>query len=205
MGRTQGSHVTGATMDEVRPLLDENHYLGSRCADPVHCFADRAPGGLLGDTGTPLAAIVYAAPTNRYFGRGALEIVRLVRNPEYRTPLSSLVSWSLRWLRRQGRYDFAISYADSGHGHHGGIYQACSFVYVGMTKGHWRWQNATTGETVSNRSFEQRRPAYREGWDKERTSPKHLYFAPLSTRKRQVLNRFQWEELPYPKPEGKAR
>ena len=75
-------HMTGATLAEVRPLLRAHHYLGAKTADPMFCFALREEGGMFGDTGEPVAAIVYASPINRYFGSGAIELTRLVRNDE---------------------------------------------------------------------------------------------------------------------------
>lgn len=192
--------MTGATAAEVWPLLRDHHYLGRRTADPMFCFAWRKSGGLLGDTGEPQAAIVYTAPINRYFGDGATELARLVRVPELKLPLSQFVGWSLRWLRKNTDLAYVLSYADSGAGHHGGIYQALSFDYVMLSKGHGGWKNPETGETVSSRAFDQRRPEFRKGWQRTRSSPKFLYVKPLREKRSKLLARFGWEAMPYPKP-----
>ena len=84
-------------MEEVRPLLQAHHYLGGRCADPIKVFAWRRIGGLFGDTGDPIAAVLYNSPANFNFGRGAIELGRLVRAPGLGCPLSSFVAWTLRW------------------------------------------------------------------------------------------------------------
>lgn len=192
--------MTGATAEEVWPLLRDHHYLGRRTADPMHVFAWREGGGLFGDFGPPLAAIVYTAPANKFFGKGAVELSRLVRTPEFEQPLSRFVAWSIRWLRANTPTAYVLSYADTGAGHHGGIYQALSFDYVAISAGNTQWRNPATDEVVSGRSFDQRRPAFREGWVRERSSPKHLYIKPVRERRAKLLDRFGWEPLPYPKP-----
>lgn len=193
--------MTGATLAEVRPLLRRHHYLGAKTADPMYCFAWRQAGGLFGDTGKPLAAIVYASPINRYFGASCVELTRLVRNDTLTEPLSKFVAWSLRWLRANTDLRYCLSYADGAAGHHGGIYQALSFDFVAISTGNSRWRNPTTGETVSGRSFDQRRPEYRIGWERVRSGQKFLYVRPLNERRTHMLARFGWEPLKYPKPD----
>ena len=193
-------HPTGATLAEIRHLLADFHYLGAKTADPMHCFAWRRTGGMFGDTGEPVAAIVYASPINRYFGSGCVELTRLVRNDELNQPLSKFVSWSLRWLRANTDLLYCLSYADGAAGHHGGIYQALSFDFVATSSGNTRWHNPATGENVSGRSFDQRRHEYRMGWERVRSGKKFLYIKNLNERRPQLLKRFGWTALPYPKP-----
>ena len=194
-------HMTGATLAEVRPLLRAHHYLGAKTADPMFCFALREEGGMFGDTGEPVAAIVYASPINRYFGSGAIELTRLVRNDEVKEPLSRFVAWSLRWLKTNTDLKYCLSYADGAAGHHGGIYQALSFDFVATSKGNARWLNPETGETVSGRSFDQRRPEYRVGWSRVKSGEKFLYIRALNERRSLLLKRFGWKPLLYPKPD----
>ncbi len=192
--------MTGATIEEIRPLLRDHHYLGQKTADPMFVFAWRKEGGLFGCTGEPVAGIVFASPINRYFGEGAVELTRLVRSPDLTEPLSAFVGWALRWLRSNARLAYCLSYADSGAGHHGGIYQALNFDYVALSSGNTRWRNPETGEVVSGRSFDQRRPEYKAGWERIRSEPKFLYVRPLKMRRAAMLKKFGWEPRPYPKP-----
>ncbi len=194
--------MTGATLDEVKPLLGAYHYLGARCANPIHVFACRRPGGLLGDTGEPVAAIVYASPVNRYFGQGAIEISRLVRRPDYDAPLSAFISWSLRWLKSNTKWLYCLAYADSGAGHHGGIYQASSFDFIRISAAKGWWENEGTGERCSLRAFDQRRDAYRKkGWIRRPGTPKFLYVKPIVEPRKKLLTRFGWSALACPKPD----
>ena len=197
--------MTGATFDEVWPLVRDHHYAHRRTADPMFCFAWREIGGLLGDTGTPQAAIVYTAPINRYFGSGAVELARLVRLPTVTRPLSEFVGWSLRWLKRNSELQYCLSYADKSAGHHGGIYQALNFTFVRESDGNRHYRNELTGEVVSGRSFDQRRPEYKVGWTPVRTGKKYLYVFALNEPREKLLQRFNWVPLPYPKPARRIR
>lgn len=195
-------NMSGASFTEVWPLIRDHHYLHRRTGDPIHCFAWREPGGLLGDTGAPLAAIIYTAPANRYFGKGSIELSRLVRHPDADLPpLTQFVSWSLRWLKANTDFRYCLSYADKGAGHHGGIYQAANFVHVAVSSGNRQYRNETTGEIVSGRSFDQRRPEYKIGWKPVRTSEKYLYIYPLREKRKALFERFAWSALPNPKPD----
>ena len=198
--KSSALRMTGGTLSEALPLLRAHHYLKDRTADPMHVFLWRTTGGLFGDTGDAVAAVLYAAPANRYFGQGAAELTRLVRSPDLDLPLSSFVAWSLRWLKANSDLAYVLSYADPSAGHHGGIYQALGFDYVGVSNGNVYHVNPLTGERVSGRSFDQRRPEFRQGWERVRSSGKHLYIRALNERRAKLLARFGWQPLPYPKP-----
>lgn len=115
-------------------------------------------------------------------------------------PLSRFVAWALRWLRANTELRYCLSYADPSAGHHGGIYQALSFDYVAQSKGNAVWTNPLTGQRASGRSFDQRRPEYKAGWVRAKSSGKHLYIKPINEPRKKLLARFDWQPLPYPKP-----
>lgn len=180
-------------LDDAMPLIIAHHYSKRRTADPMHVFLWQRDGEFL-------AAAVYCAPANRYFGAGAVELSRLVRTPDLTQPLSSFVAATLRWLRQNTPLDYCLSYSDMAFGHHGGIYQALSFLHVAVSKGNVQYRNNTTGEVVSGRAFDQRRPGFKTGWTPLRTGGKMLYVVPLRERRNHLLRRFGWAALPYPKP-----
>ena len=192
--------MTGATWEEVWPLVRDHHYAHRRTADPMFCFAWRKPGGLFGCTGEPLAVIVYTSPINRFFGGGAVELSRLVRHPDLTDQLSQFVAWSLRWLRKNTDLRYCLSYAEKAAGHHGGIYQACNFIHTMIGAGN-RQYVGPQGEIVSGRSFDQRRPEYRAGWTPRKTGEKYLYVFPLNEPRKVLLDRFGWTPMPFPKPD----
>jgi hypothetical protein len=60
------------------------------------------------------------------------ELNRLCRVDEFTGQLSEFVSACLRELNKKNV--IVVSYSDTGMNHHGYIYQACNFLYTGITK-----------------------------------------------------------------------
>lgn len=71
----------------------------------------------------------------RNFEAAELERIALCR---HRTPVSRIVRIATAMLKRQSPgLRLLVSYADPGYSHHGGIYQAAGWLYVGMTADDW--------------------------------------------------------------------
>lgn len=200
-------HMTGATPDEVWQLVRDFHYSRKMPSAIRHCFAWREPGGLFGDTGQPIAAAIFGNPVNRNWPQDALELQRLVRRDDADVSLSQFLSWCLRWLRANENAPFCLSYADTGEGHHGGIYQATGWRFVGSrteacpafllpdgSKKHSRQVNRELGSR-SLAFVAEKRP----DWVPLRGEPKNLYIFPLRQKLKPLFRRFGWQELPYPK------
>lgn len=201
--------MTGATADEVWPLVRDFHYSRRMPSAIRHCFALREPGGLFGETGEPVAAVIYGNPVNRAWPQSALELQRLVRADACEAKLSKFVAWTLRWLRSNTETPFVLSYADTGKGHHGGIYQACGFIYVHETGAYQDGLvHPENGDYIHGRqcvrmfgsrsaaSLEANKGEYEPAWH----LTKFLYVKALRQRSKALLRRFAWTELPYPKP-----
>ena len=204
-----GLVMTGATADEIWPLVRDFHYSRRSAGLVQHAFAWRNPGGLFGETGEPVAGITYSQPVNRNFPHDSLELSRLVRRDGFTAPLSAFVAWTLRWLRGNTERPFVLSYADTMHGHHGGIYQACGFVYIGPSdyRGIIAYRDGN-GRVVPSRTYGKRygtranaviqrkhpdlEPVYGE--------PKHLYIFPLRQKWNSISKSNGWQRLPFPKP-----
>lgn len=60
------------------------------------------------------------------------ELTRLVRLPDYSLPLTKLIAKALGHVRENKLVDLIVSFADFEEDHHGGIYQASSWLYDGM-------------------------------------------------------------------------
>lgn len=200
--------MTGASVDEVWPLVRDFHYSRRNAGLVHHAFAWRERGGLFGETGTPLAAVTYSQPVNRNFPQDALELSRLVRMEGFTERLSEFVSWSLRWLRANTETPFVLSYADTTQGHHGGIYQACGFVYVGETaRGHIGY-NAPDGSFIHGRICNSRfgtrsvtkLATIKPDWVPVFGEAKHLYIFPLRQKWRTIARQNNWQSKPFPKP-----
>lgn len=203
-----GLFMTGATADELWPLVRDYHYSRRNAGLVRHAFAWRIPGGLFGTTGEPVAGITYSQPVNRNFPPDSAELSRLVRRNDFAGDLSTFVTWSLRWLRANTTTPFVLSYADTTHGHHGGIYQACSFIYVGLTNpGHIGF-NVPDGSFVHGRSCNNRFGTrsvetiarLMPEWVPVYGEAKHLYIFPLRQKWATIARKHGWQSLPYPKP-----
>jgi hypothetical protein len=199
--------MTGASADELLPLIRAFHYSRRIPSNPQHCFAVRKPGGLFGENGEAVAGIIFSLAQAKW-SEPVLELSRLVRSPEYKEPLTKLIAFSVEWLKRN-KWDLVISYADWTQTHHGGIYQAASWLYDGkrdramdglIVNGVFvpgRSCNASYGSRSPEKVSailpgQQVEPHYDEG--------KHLYWKPLSrTGKKQAI-RLGLKSLKYPKP-----
>jgi len=157
-------------------------------------------------------AIVYGLGANRHlanpFGLKSTEVVELVRvalAPGREHPTSRCVAISLRLLRRQSPdLKLVVSYADSGQGHVGTIYQAGGWLYLGGSEQSYI---KVLGKVEHPRTLYDRYgrngqsiPWLRENVDPraERVAmaPKLKYVFPLDKRLRRELEAVA---LPYPK------
>lgn len=103
--------------------------------------------------------------------------------------LSWFVSRVLRALRQEDLV--IVSYADTGMGHHGFIYQACNFLYTGMTK------ERTDKYTPNNKHSRHYTDEYNH-LRKVRTA-KHRYVYFTNPKNRALREALRYEVLPYPK------
>lgn len=199
--------MTGASADEVWPLVRDFHYSRRMSAAIQHIFAVRKRGGLFGDTGEVVAACIFGLPANASWPNDALELQRLVRRDDYSGKLSQLVSFGLRWLKANTNTPFALSYADTAEGHHGGIYQATGWTYVRLSKGDTGFR-APDGSYHHGRSLVSKYGTRSKefilskhpDWVPTRDGDKHLYIFPLRQKWKTIARQRNWQSLPYPKP-----
>lgn len=131
------------------------------------------------------------------------ELARVALASERTTPTTAIVTACLRRLRRERpSVRLVVSYADTKQGHHGGVYQAGSWVYLGV---------AVPGRTVHllgqqlhNRSVWQRYGTTRLAWLRQHVDPdvtvtvdppKHKYALGFDGQIRRRLRRLA---KPYP-------
>lgn len=104
------------------------------------------------------------------FGRGAsanigkpyklqqTEICELVRVAltKHKTPVSRIIAIAVRMLRRHcPSLRLIVSFADTNMGHHGGIYQAAGWLYLGQTQPRTDYKDKT-GRIWHNRCVSER-------------------------------------------------
>lgn len=65
-----------------------------------------------------------------------VELTRIALKPNHASPVSRIVRLALKFIKEsQPKLRLIVSYADQAQGHHGGVYQAGNWVYVGSMKG----------------------------------------------------------------------
>lgn len=113
--------VSDPKMSEVSALVEQFHYSGYVPTNVQYCAGLELNGQLV-------AGIIYTIPATRWSEK-VFELARLVRHPDYTPPLTKLISKSVKELRRRKGADLIVSFADSTHQHHGGVYQAASWNF----------------------------------------------------------------------------
>ncbi len=166
-------------------------------------------GGLFGNKGEAVAAVVYSIPGTRW-SLPVWELSRLVRDESVVTPLSALIAASVRYAKKQDTPGLLVSFADWTQRHHGGIYQASGWNYGGLREK--RMDGVIVGgEFVTGRNANHKwgtrsptrlaergikaEPHYDEG--------KHLYWLAWGDGVNTARN-LGLENLKYPKPKQAA-
>jgi hypothetical protein len=149
-----------------------------------------------------VAVCTFGKPANPYLCSGVcgeehksnvFELNRLCRVDELELPLSQFVAKCLRIL---SAYNIiVVSYSDTAMNHHGYIYQACNFIYTGVTK------QRTDKYTEGNKHSRHYDNDNQKGLRKVR-SPKHRYVYFCTNNKytkSKWLHSLNYPILPYPK------
>lgn len=146
------------------------------------------------------------------FGLGPTECVELVRVAlcDHNQPVTRMVAASLRQLRAAcPGLRLVVSYADTGQGHHGGIYQAGNWIYTGTTSPHNPYfvvhGKPVHGRTLRNMAVGRPEDETAEAFVRRTIDPnvyrvntvpvKHRYVYPLNRSTRRVVARLA---KPYP-------
>lgn len=202
---TRTHFATGHT-DEAKALVKAYHYSG-RWPSVVQVVGSwHEDGGLFGDSGPMVAACVFGMPASRW-SEPVMELTRLVRRPDVEVALSGLVSKTVHYIKRKGLADLLVSFADATVGHHGGIYQASSWMYDGQRPSRMDGvivHGQFVPGRVANHTWGTRSPTLlaAQGIDAEPhyDDGKYLYWKPLTRAGRRKAQRLGLSDLPYPRP-----
>lgn len=119
------------------------------------------------------------------------ELTRIALNT-HKNPVSKILSISFRFLKKNSKnLRLVVSYADTNAGHHGGVYQANGWIYVGSIR-----QASTAvlnGKIAHKRTFDS---AGIKGYNLIPAKPKHKYLMPLDEEMRKQILPLS---KPYPK------
>lgn len=191
-------HLWIGESDEAEAMVKRFHYSRRWPSNVQLVVTAHEPGGLFGNKGQALAAVVYSIPGTRW-RYPVWELSRLVRVDDSRVPLSWLIARSVNQIKRRRLADLLVSFADAQQGHHGGVYRASNWRYHGMRQP--RMEGVMVGGEfvpgrVANHRWGTQSPSRlaelgvsAEGkWDEG----KHLYWIPVTNKGRQwALDLFQ--------------
>lgn len=200
------THFRVGDFQAAAELVEQFHYSHRMAANVQLVGTWHETGGLFGDYGPAIAAVVFSLPPTRW-SEPVWELSRLVRNDDASLTLSGLISQAMSYMKRARPVDLVVSFADFTQGHHGGIYQACSWNYAGKRDRRMdgvivggvfvpgRSSNSRWGTSSPSRLAEkgiEAEPHYDEG--------KYLYWRSLNKEGDRKAERLALQKLPYPKP-----
>ena len=199
-------YLDWATHKAAKYAVEHWHY--SRCM----------PSGKLGKVGVWenkkfIGVVIFGNGSNpnigSQFGLQQTECCELVRIAlrDHIYPVSKIISISLRVLQKSNPgLRLVVSYADTLEGHHGGIYQAGTWLYVGLNQKSGGFSYLINGKWVHKRSlgakYGRRDTEYLDSLfpnaKKRKDTDKHKYLIPLDKAMRKQIEPLS---KPYPKRE----
>lgn len=201
--------VKPITKEEAIPFVKNKHY-----AETVPVLQKSI--GLLHRGG--LVGICTFGPPPRMLNDGyglfggeieieTFELNRLVTNDELpNNSTSFFVSSCFDYLPNPS---CIVAYANPNHGHHGYIYQATNWTYIGLTTDTIRYYNTESEEYVHARSivrkYGQRDREFIESElehieiREQKGKHRYVYFVGNKRQKRRMEDALTYEEKPYPK------
>lgn len=161
--------------------------------------------------GTPSSSPLRTGICGEKYSDNVLELNRLVFLAGIKNGPSRLVSASLKMLPDS----IVVSYADTAQGHVGYVYQACNFIYTGLSAKRTDWKvkglEHLHGQTIADKS---KGAASRVDWMREKYGDDfYLHPRPLKHRyvyitgnkrfRKQAIENLRYEILPYPKGDSR--
>lgn len=207
---TTDLHLRWGESAEANLLVMTHHYSKRIPANVQMVGTFHLAGGLFGDFGAAVAAVFFSIPPTRW-SVDVWELSRLVRDDACTVPLTSLIAHACKRIKQDGLQDLLVSFADSTQGHHGGIYQACSWNYHGKRDKRMdgvvidgvfvpgRSCNSIYGTQSPDKLRQMMphkdiQPHYDEG--------KHLYWRAINRRGERKAKEVGLSREPYPKPDA---
>lgn len=158
--------------------------------------------------GTPPSSTLRQGIAGTIYSSDVLELNRLVLKNNIKNEASMLVSHSLKLLPQN---KIIVSFADSEQNHIGYVYQACNFLYCGLSAKRTDWkvkgQEHLHGITIAdqfrgqpNRS-QLMRDKYGDDFYLKQRPRKHRYIFIIGSRKykKEALANLKYAMEPYPK------
>lgn len=181
--------------DETKPFLMYKHY-AHRMPSISYSYGAEVSGKLVGvlTFGSPASRPLTIGIAGKEYARNVIELNRLyIDDGISKSNLASqLVSYGLKKLKPLNK--IVVSYADSGMGHIGYIYQATNFMYTGKTKTRTdKWVGVGKHPRHYENGFSSTYRVVRSA------KYRYIFIAGDKRFKRSVLLHLNYKPVPYPK------
>ena len=122
---------------DMRAFVQQYHYAKGGSNTATHRF------GLFRKESPDLLGIAWWLPPTKSAAlstypanwKRVLSLSRLAVRPEVpKNACSFLIGYCTRFLKKEGKWEFLVTYADTWRGHTGAIYRAAGWTYMGLTK-----------------------------------------------------------------------
>ena len=163
--------------------------------------------------GTPSSSTLKNGIAGQKNNQIVLELNRLVFKKQIKNGASYLIGKSLKYLPTPS---IVVSYADTGQGHIGYIYQACNFIYTGLSAKRTDWKikgkENLHGQTIADMSrgvqgsrVQFMRDKFGDDFYLKDRDRKHRYIYIVGNKydKSRIKNELLYKEEKYPKGETK--
>jgi hypothetical protein len=192
---TPALRLDWCSQEAARYACAKWHYSGSLPTPPVVKIGVWEDGRFIGCVLFSRGATQHIG---RPFGLPQTEVAELTRVAlaAHAAPVSRIISIAVRLLGRTAALRLLVSYADPGHHHHGGIYQAAGWFYLGQGEATTeyvdpngrRWHGRMVSPSGRKRVYGQYRAVVRPDQCAPVVCPgKHKYALPLDAALRRRL------------------
>ena len=183
----RSTEVVPIAHSEARRFVLAHHYSGRYPTGAMYRYGKVDDGLLVG-------VCVFGSPASPWVSVSAvgkmsqvLELQRLALSNNRKNEASWFVARCMKMLAYHFR-GVLVSYADTGEGHHGGVYQALGFHYAGCSQA--RTDIASRGHARHHDG---------DPSERQQRTAKHRYW--LSVPRGKFDDSCLWPSLPYPKPD----
>lgn len=207
-----GYHIDRVCRQDCAPFILGIHY--AKCWPSVsYAWGLYLNGDLQGVVtfGVPSSAPLRSGIAGDEFALSVLELNRLVLKDNRKNEASRLVGFALREIGKTIGDKIIVSFADPQYGHVGYVYQACNFLYTGLSAKRTDWtirgREHLHGQTIADefRGVKNRSEAMRGKYGDDfylRERPRkhrYIYLVGRKSFKKRAIQELRYEIEPYPK------
>lgn len=153
--------VEDVSIKQAKELVEKYHY--ARGASHTRVFTH----GLYDELGGLFGVAWWLPPTkptcqtvNKIEWTRVLSLSRMVVAPDVpKNACSFLLARSTNLIKKDGRFNSLVTYADESQGHSGHVYRASGWTYMGKSNPTPRWIDPSTGRQVAAQSTKTRTKA----------------------------------------------